>query len=325
MFFGVLSYIHFRRTCAPAVEPAVKEQISFDTGDTGKSFYSAMIVVATVFTVYFVNVPALLASRNLLNALAAAGKGDLQESMRNFEKSLSYNSFGSTEIREHLASLAMKVASAENLDPLQKNKIFEIASSEMEKQVRQSPEDIRYLVFLGALYSKEQEYDKAVEVLGKAITLSPKKQQLYFELGSAYLNKKDYNKAAEILKTAFELDSNFNEARNIYATSLIFGGKSDLAENILREKYGTAAVADERIFKAYASLKDVAKAVGILEKMVEQNPEDAQYRVSLASNYLLMSERQKAVEQLQRAIEIEPRFKQQGEYYISEIMAGRNP
>jgi O-antigen ligase/tetratricopeptide (TPR) repeat protein len=325
MFFGILSYIHFRKTCASAVELAAKEQISFDAGDTGKSFYSAVIVVVTVFSVYFINVPAILASRSLLNALAAAGSGDLQESMRNFEKSLSYNSFGSTETREHLTGLAMKVASAQNVDPLQKNKIFETASAEMEKQVRKSPEDIRYLVFLGALYSKEQKYDKAVEILEKAITLSPKKQQLYFELGSAYLNKKEYDKAAEILKTAFELDPSFDEARNIYAASLIFGGKIDLAENILREKYGTATIADDRIFRAYASLKDVAKAVGILEKIVEQNPDDAQYRVSLASNYLLMGERQKAIEQLQKAIEIEPRFKQQGEYYISEITAGRNP
>jgi len=38
-----------------------------------------------------------------------------------------------------------------------------------------------------------------------------------------------------------------------------------------------------------------------------------------------IGERQKAIEQLEKVIEIEPKFKQQGEYYINQIRAGRNP
>ena len=58
---------------------------------------------------------------------------------------------------------------------------------------------------------------------------------------------------------------------------------------------------------------------------MEQNPSNAQYRVSLAAGYLRINERMKAIEQLQKSIEIESKFKQQGEYYINEIKAGRNP
>jgi tetratricopeptide (TPR) repeat protein len=194
----------------------------------------------------------------------------------------------------------------------------------MKKQSNQSPSDIRYMVFLGAVYNKAGQYDEAIDILQRAIKFSPKKQQLYFELGSSYLNKREYDKGFEILKKAFEFDREFLEARKIYAVAAIFAGKDDLAEELMKN-YGGTIIPDERFLMAFNERKMFDKVTAISEKFVEENPENAQYRVSLAAGYLQMGERQKAIEQLQKAIELEPRFKQQGEYYINEIKAGRNP
>ncbi|MBU3925779.1 hypothetical protein KJ763_01255, partial [Patescibacteria group bacterium] len=121
------------------------------------------------------------------------------------------------------------------------------------------------------------------------------------------------------------LDTNFGDARKIYAVALIFDNQKELASQILIEDFGTDIIADERLIRAYAETGDYKKITAIWEKFTEQSPNNAQYHVSLAASYLQIGERQKSIEELQKAIELEPKFKEQGEYYINEIKAGRNP
>ena len=48
--------------------------------------------------------------------------------------------------------------------------------------------------------------------------------------------------------------------------------------------------------------------------------------MNLAATYLELGERQKSIEELERAIELNPAFKGQGgDFLINEIKAGRNP
>ncbi len=320
LFFSFLAYMHHRTV---ELGHLVSKQPEQD--DYKKPAFSAIAAIAVIFIIYFINVPGLLAANNILSAFKESGAGNSQGAFDRFEKALSYNSFGSLETREHFVNFALQSVSQPNLDDDFKAKVFNAASAEMKKQIEQSPEDIRYMIFLGALYNKGKQYNQAIEILQKAIELSPKKQQLYFELGSSYLNTKEYKKAVEVLKTAFDLEPTFDDARKIYATALIFDSQEEAASELLKEKYGTDIIADERLLRAYSERKNLLMVVAIWEKFVENNPGNAQYHVSLAANYLQIGERQKAIEQLEKAIELEPKFKQQGEYYINEIKAGRNP
>jgi tetratricopeptide (TPR) repeat protein len=319
-FIAFLAYINTKFQQLPQE----KKTMSISTNLGLKSASALIIVIFTIFIVYYVNVPGILASRDLIKALGFSSKGDLQSSFSAFQKALSRNSFGSSETREQLSSFAQQILPIPGLDNNFKQKAFDFTVSEMKKQSNQSPNDIRYMVFLGVIYNKAGQYDEAIDILQKAIKLSSKKQQLYFELGTSYLNKGEYVKGFEILKKSFELDPEFFEARKIYAVAAIFAGKDGLAEELMKD-YGGTIVTDERFLTAFNERKMFDKVAAIWEKFVEENPENAQYRVSLAASYLQVEKRQKAIEQLQKAIELEPRFKQQGEYYIKEIQAGRNP
>lgn len=319
LFFSILAYI-----AVPKGEPFGNPK-GFPFGNLGlKSAYTMIIAIAAIFIIYFINVPAILASRNLIEAFKASSQGNAQETFQGFQKAISRNSFGTTEAREHLANFSIQVIQQPNIDNDFKAKVFDYAVAEMKKQIERAPNDIRHMVFLGVLYNKAQRYGEAIEILQKAVGIAPKKQQIYLELGSAYINKKDYDNGLEVLKKAFELDTDFLEARKIYAIALIFAGRDSLAEELMKD-YGGLIVADERILQAYTNRGNASKAVGVLEKFIEQDPNNARYRISLAAGYLQTGQRQKAIEQLQKAIELDPNFKQQGEYYINEIRAGRNP
>lgn len=320
LFFSVLAYISSRVQEAnlPLGSVASKYPVGV------KSAYAMVAVLAMIFVIYFINVPAVAAARNLIEAFKASSQNNIQESLQWFQKAIGRDSFGSTEAREHLMNFAMQVFQQPAIDNNLKAEVIDYAVSEMKKQIEQAPEDIRYMVFLGALHNKAGQYDKAIEILSKAAEISPNKQQIYFELASSHLNKKDYDKALSILKKTFELDPEYWEARKIYALSAIYADKDELAEDLMKD-FGGLIIADEGILRAFIERGDMIKVTAVWEKLVEREPNNAQYRVSLAAGYLQSGQRQKAVEQLQKAIELEPKFKQQGEYYINEIKAGRNP
>ena len=324
LFATFLAYTSFRSKTNEFL--AVKPPIGGLTAknDYGKAVYAVIIGAAFIFIIYAVNIPGLLASKTILNAFKAAGGGNAQGAFAEFQKAISYNSFGSMEAREHLSSFAMQVYGNPNLDKEFKDKVANYAIDELKKQNEQYPNDIREMIFLAAVYNKTQKYEKAVSLLNKAIEIAPKKQQLYFELGTSYLNKGDNENGMATLKKSFDLDQTNEEARRIYAVSAIFAGQDALAEELMKE-HGGVVQDDERFLKAYAQKNNFEKVTAILKVFIDKNPTNIQYRLNLAAVYLQAGYRTKSIEQLEKAIEAIPDFKKQGEFYISEIKAGRNP
>lgn len=322
LFFAVLACVHFRATSGGEDS---NEYLTDDADNYKKHFLVSVAVIAVTFSIYYVNVPAMLTANNLLGAFEETSQKNIKGAFDKFEKALSYNSFGTTETREHLSNFAGQVYSAPSLEQDFKDKVFQRTVSEMENQIERFPNDVRYLIFLASLYNKGGQYDKAIELEEKAINLSPKKQQLYFELGGSHISKGEYGRATNVLKTAFEFDPTYDEARIIYAISLVYSGNIDSADKLLEERFGTFLIADRRLVNAYSFAGRSERLAPVWEGIVKENPNNPQYRVSLAAAFMKISERAKAIEQLEAAIELEPNFKQQGEYYINEIKAGRNP
>jgi len=58
---------------------------------------------------------------------------------------------------------------------------------------------------------------------------------------------------------------------------------------------------------------------------VEENPFNPQIRLSLAASYLAVGNRIQSILEIEKIIELDPDFKDQGEFFIREIRAGRNP
>jgi thioredoxin-like negative regulator of GroEL len=67
------------------------------------------------------------------------------------------------------------------------------------------------------------------------------------------------------------------------------------------------------------------KVVEIWEGRVKEDPENSQFRLSLAAAYVGNGQRQKAIKEIKGLMEELPDFQEQGQYYINEIRAGRNP
>ncbi|OGD67957.1 hypothetical protein A2811_00935 [Candidatus Campbellbacteria bacterium RIFCSPHIGHO2_01_FULL_34_10] len=316
LFFSLLAYLHNLNSG--------RILFNCDKAVGNKKYFVAMPVIVVVMfgSIYFVNTKGFLTAYHLLEALRP--QGNINVNLENYQKALSYESFGNQEVREQLGQFAIQVASAETTTEI-KQGVADFSFSEMLKEIERDPNNARTEVIAGTLLSSFGAYDTAMPHFVRAGELSPKKQSILLMIGTVLQLQGKGEEAQVYYKQAYELDKSFKDAAAYYSANAIRLGDQKLADEILMEAYGTVLVDNPRIIQAYYDTKQYSKLIKILEFAVENRPNELQNYLSLAASYLDIGNREKSIEVLQKAIEINPEFKEQGEYYISEIKAGRRP
>ncbi len=320
LFFTLLAYIH---SLTAVHDDVVVSRVP--ASPLGPYQYGASIatVIVMVWVVYAVNVPAIQANLTLLHAIDPRGGGEPQ--LQYFKDAIALDTFGTPETREQLLQEAIRQLRNDKTSEEVKKQFALLAEQEMKQQIALVPDDARYHVFLGSYYNQLGQFDLGLQELTKAQQLSPKKQSILMEIGNVYLNKKEYSQALAHFKTAYELDPRNESALTIYAAALVYAGKTAESDALLQAHFGATTVVDSVLVNAYAATKQYDRLIALWKDRIKQEPANGQLYVSLAASYLAAGERQNAIAQLQKAIEVNPQFKEQGEFYIKEIRAGRNP
>ncbi len=324
LFFTVLGYVHYRYTSIS--DSNQKSPLSNGQYNSFKYLISSLVLFGVISSLYFANIKPMMAGKQLINTLKNfSSKGqDVDFIIKDFDKIFNYKTFATPEVREQLSSYANSVA-AINISEGDKLKALQKAIEEMEKQIKEFPQDARYYIFLSTLYQKIGQLDRALDAINKALELSPKKQQARFVLADIYLASNQLGKAFEILKETYDLDQNYSEAAKNLAIVAILNNQEDYAAELLKKHFGAAIIADNQFINAYARVGNYKKVKEIWQLFIEKEPNNIQYHVSLAATHIQLGERQEAIKTLEKAIEANPQFKQQGEYYINELKAGRTP
>jgi len=320
LFFSVLAYIHtisarpfVKLTQHGKPDPALVNRVLVP-----------LVIVFTVFGVYVINASPMRVSAALIDALRPQQEGPTKN-LEYFKKALSYSTVGDSEVREQLAQAAIQVLYAQSVPLALKQEYYNFARVELIKQTERTPDDARYFLFLGSFLNRAGNTDEAIAALERSFALSPNKQTIMFELASSYVNKGDFPKALEIMKRAYDLEPAFSESRIIYAVVAIYAKDFSLASELTKPLEDSSREYDDRLIQAYTNAGRLETVSTLLEKKVEQNPTDSQARFTLAGSYLSRGLRTKAVDVLQTVLTDFPTQKDQADYYIREIQAGRNP
>jgi tetratricopeptide (TPR) repeat protein len=208
-----------------------------------------------------------------------------------FNKVFAAKTFGSSEAREQIINLAPSVSGSAYLDAKTKQYFVELAYTQMQQQIKETPNDARYQFFMGIFLDNMSQYQLALPYLQKSVELSPKKLTMMFELAKcySYLGQKD--KALEVAKSAYDLIPDYTDARMSYAAALIVNGNETLAKQII----GTSTVTNENVVRAY---------------------------LINASNFIKSGNKSYAVAEVQKAMDLVPGFKTQGNTIIKGILDG---
>jgi len=319
LFFTILGFVHGQSYKLVSLNK--DSWLDSVSRDTVNKIVTPVLIALTIFSIYFFNVKGVLANRALLKAVRSGHPEGVVANLEFYKKALSYNSYANQEIREQLMQFIMKTKDV-NFDSEVRKSLIELAVSEAEKEIERDPQDTRTEVFLGSLLSSYSRVEEGLEHLERGLELSPNKQSIYFEIGSIYINNGQYDKAFEILKRAYELEPRYDRAKKLYILSAIFAEKEDQVEEALGPIIDSGIDFDMNFANAYKKKGDTNMAIQILEKLVENKPDNLQYRVSLAAVYFEVGQNTKAQNEIEKAMEIDPNFKEQGEKFIEEINAG---
>ncbi len=318
IFYGtILALIHTR----VSTKIASVESFQIDQRLIAQ-FVAPLVLLVTLGTVYFVNVPAIGAAGDVIDAMIAPTvKGRLVE----FNSALGRNSFADQEIVEQLVQQAMDIIPNQQVPKEEKEAIVMRAELELLKLIEEKPGDARLHSFLSSFYRSIGAFKEAQEQSAKARELSPKKQAIILEQGIIELQLGNVDKAIEFLRTAFEEDQRNTQARILYAALLVAGKHTDQAMELIGTTYYDAFVQNEFAL----SMVDQSGDRALLEKMfirrIELKPLDAQNRASLAFIYYELKNIPKAIEVLERGAVDVPEFTKSAECFIANLKKGEKP
>ena len=316
MFFSLLGFIH-----SVSVERNNDSNFYKTTfsPDVVNYIVSPVVIIATLSVIYYVNVPAFFANRTLIKAMSPQSAG-VVENLNLFKKVFEYNSFGSTEAIEQLVQItAEKIYNVAAIPDNIKQQFYDLAKEKIEQKVAETPNDARYLVFIGSFYNRFSKYDDAIKYLERAVVESPNKPNIYAELGVSYLGKKDLNKMFENMKKSYDLAPESKEAQIMYAIAAIYTKNTAVLNELSKKVDQQTVLTDNRFLQTYLDLNDYNAVIAILSNRIKNDPQNKDYRISLASAYLTIGQKQKAIDTINEIIKIDSSFKEQGEYYIKQI------
>lgn len=326
VFDNIISYIFYAALLALIHSKIAKpiksvESYRIDEKMIGQ-FVAPIVIVATGFTVYFVNVPGILAASDIIDAMTAnTVRGRLEE----FHSALSRHSFADQEIVEQLAQQAMEVARNQKVPEGERQMMVQRAELELLRMADEKPGDARIHNFIASFYRTIGANNKAREQAGIAASLSPRKPALKLEQALAELQAGNIKEGRAFAAEAFHLAEGNTLARIVYAAVLFRDQAGDDAKILIGDTYKAAFAANEYAVSSVESAKDFAYLAELYELRVANDPTNAQDRASLAFIYYQLKENDKAVATLNAAAKDIPSFASVAQCYAANIKTGKDP
>jgi tetratricopeptide (TPR) repeat protein len=315
VFDNYSSYLMFFTSLGLVVHHQHKSTIALPSNARISQLLAATLMVLVLVAGYVVIVKPYTVARDLISVYKSQ---DANEVLAIYEKILEKDTFGNFEATTRFLSDAPNFLRVDNAE-FQK-KYMDAARGAGEKSVADAPNSVRALEFYGNFLVLTDNESEAIPVLERARELAPDRQNNLYVLGFAYVNEKQFDKAVEIFKHAYEVAPENVKARNYYGGALILAG--DKAGN---DYIGEYSHNDPFMFSVFNIAGRYQDVIQMLEKRIADQPDNYQQHISLAVAYFKAGNRAKSIEIIRNVIAQVPAFKEQGEYFIKEVQAGRNP
>ncbi len=328
VFDNIISYI-FYGTVLALIHARVAKPVKSVNAYTMEpvlitQFVTPVIIIITGFAIYFINLPGMQASADVLDALRAQ---DPQELLAEFRSAINRDSFARQEIVEQLAQQAVNASRNQNLSQEDRASIMQLAGLELLILLDEKPGDARLHNFMSSYYRSIGVIPEAREQAALAASLSPEKPALILEQALIELQENDIELGLGFLKQAFELEEKNAQARILYAAVLMRTGATQDAKALLTvdEKYMTQFALNDYALASTGIAKDYEFLATLFVLRVAEDSANAQYRASLASIYHQLGDTDKAIEILVKASEDIKTFAPTATCFIANLEAGNAP
>lgn len=201
---------------------------------------------------------------------------------------------------------------------------WEAAVAPLQRVVALSPKHARGYEVLGKAQVKLRQYAEAVDTLTQALSLKPNAAGTYQELGTAYLNLKAYPAAIENFKQALKFGpARYAEPHYGLGTAYLRMGERAKSREEMRiyqqlqkeyaeyERLTRLTRTEPNNLEGWAGLaslliyqKNYAKAVQVLQKCIELAPNEPNFYHGLSQAFINLNYPRQAAEAAQKAIQL---------------------
>lgn len=328
VFDHLISYVYFAMMLAYL--HGYKSPELTQTGKDAHPFVAGGVVAIAVILFWFVNGTSFVRAQTLIDALVASNqKKDSAAALLLFEKTLESGwGTGRAESREQFVQAAIRTLSYAEIKQEDRSLFVSRAIQESADAAIQEPNNTRPLYFLAHMLRAAGQYDESRRVFDQALAINPFRQNFLYEYGQTYLEEKNYDEALKYFARAYEAETENDRAAGFYAAALVYSGHQADADAVLTEHFGTTTIDNPMLLEAYKNNGRYDRIVALLEYRLEHGnlkaSDRASIHISLASIYANnVGNRNRAIEETQKAIELYPPFAEQGEKMIEAIQAGR--
>jgi len=329
MFFLSLAFINFLMLTS-------KEEPMADYSEKEKPIYSligAILIIVSVFSIYFGNIQAARASNLTLRGISLP----LEEAISDFQTAYKISSISKTEVPEQFSRTIINLAVQAGQNPTQQQKEilnsgFKSVEEYFQESIKKSPLDFRFYLFLGEYYrnvyqlTQNKEFINLSEkVLRKSMELSQKNQQAYWSLGQTLIIQGKTDEAIDAFQKAVNFEPRVAQSHWYLFLASKSGQKYELAFQELKKAdelgYGWKKNLDnlKQAVDFYQKIKDTNSLMSVTEEGVKNFPQDTYLWSNLADAYAISGEKERAKETAQKLLELNPELKPQVEKFLKAL------
>jgi O-antigen ligase/tetratricopeptide (TPR) repeat protein len=192
---------------------------------------SFVVLISTIFLLKITCQKAYQTNKMITSAYAA---GSLDEVIDTYAQAYPNALIGRQEIAEQLATMAKDIANSP-VPANTKQRYFETARNIMQSEISKHPDYARLQIIYANLLEAQGDNVEATKVLEIVQKLAPKRQSSLAQLAMLYAKNQQFEKANNLLESAYNLESKNEEMKANQALVMAMKGDRESRDKIVNQ------------------------------------------------------------------------------------------
>jgi len=226
--------------------------------------------ILIVLSINYFNLKPLKANKTAILGLMYGSSGNIEESIKYFNKAVLMNTYQNREIRQKAADIIIGHGKT--------REDFQFAINLIKDNIKYHQLDAQNYLYLMILLNRSgslnpNNFAEVIRIGKEALLLSPTRAQIYFEMGQAEFSQTRLNEGVRYFEEAVKLNPATMESQWNLLTAYSLAGQNDKADQVRNnmQKFGCDfkdLVQLKRLYNIYTMIKRYDKMQEVYEEII---------------------------------------------------------
>lgn len=302
--------------------------------------YSILIVGGIMITILFqFNIKPYSMLLGTIRGQQAFAQGNIRETYDIYRDTLSHNTVLDRDSRtSYIRSLLSSGERLNSMDAMTRKEVLDFAIEMAEKNVEYNREDSMNQMVLAQILNMTSGYyrdnqeefayysNRSLDAINKSIEASPGRITIYYQKAQIYVTRGEKEKAIETLNYAVGLNEKYYDSQCYLVR--VYGFYNDIGEEYYQNLDECVARGGAKLFTSVDFLKnainhyinsgDMDRSLKLYARLSQLAPKDVEVWKKLASLYKQLGDMDKAMNAIEKAVELDPSLEAYVDRFLNE-------